>query len=78
MDNDITTIPWPSKSPDLNIMENAWQMLSQEVYDGSQYRNKRILLVQIEKARQKLMSLKKSVLINLYYTFINSITMLLR
>ena len=54
-------------------MENVWQMLSQEVYDGSQYRNKRTLLVQIEKARQKLMSLEKSVLINLYDTFINRI-----
>lgn len=72
-EKDITTIKWPARSPDLNIMENVWQMLSQEVYDGSQYHNIRTLLLGIERSKQKLMSEKKKILINLYDTFINRI-----
>lgn len=33
----IKTFEWPSMSPDLNIMENVWKMLSDIVYDGNQF-----------------------------------------
>ncbi len=33
----ITTMKWPSYSPDLNIQENIWKMISDEVYDKKQY-----------------------------------------
>lgn len=32
---------WPSKSPDMNIIENVWGLLAREVYkNGRQYNNK--------------------------------------
>ena len=37
--NDINIIDWPSKSPDINIVENIWKMISDIVYDGSQPKN---------------------------------------
>ena len=36
----IELLPWPSRSPDLNIVENIWSMLSMRVYDGRQFNNK--------------------------------------
>lgn len=35
----IELLPWPSRSPDLNIIENCWSMISQRVYDGPQFSN---------------------------------------
>ena len=29
------TLDWPVNSPDLNIMENIWSIISREVYRGS-------------------------------------------
>ena len=30
-------LEWPSRSPDLNPMENVWKMLSDGVYDGNKF-----------------------------------------
>ena len=39
----IEPLPWPSRRPDLNIIENVWSMLSSRVYDGPQPKNKKEL-----------------------------------
>ncbi len=39
-DRGVMTLDWPAKSPDLNIMENIWKMLSDIVYDGPQINTK--------------------------------------
>ena len=40
---EIELLPWPSRSPDLNIIENVWSMLSSRVYDGPPPKNKQEL-----------------------------------
>lgn len=60
---------WPSRSPDLNPIENVWSLLSSIVYDGKQYRNTRELRNAIEKAvnqinqkdRYKVMNIRDSI-----------------
>ena len=32
----IELLPWPSRSPEINIIENVWSMLSSRVYAGPQ------------------------------------------
>ena len=40
---------WPAKSPDMNIIENVWSILSRKVYDGGrQYDNIEDLVAAIE------------------------------
>ncbi|GBL83753.1 Transposable element Tc3 transposase [Araneus ventricosus] len=42
---------WPFRGPDLNPMENLWDILAHEVYkNGIQYQNKQELMSSIEKA----------------------------
>jgi len=43
--NNIRTILWPSKSPDINIVEDVWKLISDIVYDCHQFRNKKTCLV---------------------------------
>lgn len=35
----IPLLDWPSRSPDLNLIENCWSMIASRVYDGPQYNN---------------------------------------
>lgn len=39
-DLEVELLDWPSRSPDLNLIENCWSMISNIVYDGRQYENK--------------------------------------
>lgn len=59
-------LDWPSRSPDLNIIENVWHMLSNIVYDGKQYSDVESLWTSIQEACFRLMFEKSCQLHNLY------------
>ena len=40
---EIELLPWPSRNPDINIIENVRSLLSSRVYDGLQPKNKQEL-----------------------------------
>ena len=62
----INTFDWPANSPDLNIIENMWGLLSREVYSGGrQFSNVDELKADIV---QKWDSIDQSVIHNLYDT----------
>lgn len=47
----VPTLEWPPYSPDLNIIENLWGLLSRKVYEsGTQYQDKNSLIEAIKKA----------------------------
>ena len=46
----VKLLKWPPYSPDLNIMENIWAIISETVYNGPQYRCKDDLFNAIQNA----------------------------
>lgn len=67
--NNIHEINWPSRSPDLNIMENAWKMLSDIVYHDGQPESLQILKERILRAETIINTEKRNIIKNLYSTF---------
>lgn len=59
-------LEWPAKSPDLNIIENVWHMISSIVYADKQYDDKETLWQAIQEAAFTLMFEKSEQLHNLY------------
>jgi len=49
-ESDISVIMWPAKSPDLNITEDVWKLISDIVYDGPSFNNKSLLIYSIKEA----------------------------
>lgn len=51
MENELNVLIWPAQSPDLNIIENVWGILTQKIYEnGRQYFSKLELKREIFKA----------------------------
>lgn len=73
----LKTINWPSKSPDINIVEDIWKILSDSVYDGRQFQNKTELKERIKICIQDLNANKRYKIQNLYSKIVSRLCKLL-
>ena len=64
--SNIRVLDWPSKSPDLNIVEDVWRMISNKDYDGPQFRNNKDLILKINTVILELCDSKREILQELY------------
>lgn len=68
-ENDFPVVTWPARSADLNIVEDLWKMISNIVYDGPQFENKKQLEDKIRSSIHSLMKSDRSKILHLYATF---------
>ena len=53
---DIKIIDWPSKSPDLNLIENLWSMMDKYIHSHLRPQNRKELQAAIPKAKEYLLN----------------------
>jgi len=70
-------IEWSAKYPDLNLMENIWEMLSDIIYSNNQPRNLKELREQLPDAVTLVNRGKQVITANLYSTFRQRLTTVL-
>jgi len=64
----ISVLEWPSRSPDLTIVENCWKTISDLVYDGKKFQSKEDLVEKITIVINQLNQSKRSKVLDLYKT----------
>ena len=62
----MTTLEWPARSPDINLIENVWEMLAQLVYDGPEIRKEAQLWVRILGAKKQLIETRRDVIVHMF------------
>ena len=64
--NNLSIIRWPSQSPDLNIVEHVWKIVSDMVYDGPQFYKAADLEKKIVDVISIINSTKRHIILGLY------------
>ena len=62
----MTTLEWPARSPDLNLIENVWEMLGQLVYDGPEITKEAQLWERILGAKKQLIETLRDVIVHMF------------
>jgi hypothetical protein len=65
----INVIEWPSKSPDINMVEDIWSMISNHVYDGEQFQYKADLIKKVTSCIHDINQYKRHLIKNLYASY---------
>lgn len=68
-ENSILSLKWPPYSPDLNLIEVVFKMISDNVYDGPQFSKNDDLWIAIVSAVETINSEKKHVIKNMYEAY---------
>ena len=69
-ENEINLLRWPSRSPDLSIIENVWRVMKCDVYENYEVKNFDNLSSRIQLAQVKINSRSDDVVKSLYSSMI--------